>query len=306
MPANGSSTLGLRASIVAALRCPTCRGELHWAGRELACSPCSLTYPLIDGQIDLRPQHTTERDVHVVVEPPGAEGPAPLPAPLPQGPYPAIAYDTADPLLSCGNRLSPTLTTYLPPAGADDLLLDLGSGNGRVGGLLAKARGYVHVPVDYDGPAPILADAMALPLADGSVASCVTFAVFEHLRVPALAAAEVFRVLRPGGVVIGTVAFLEAFHMESYFHHTHLGTRAVLADAGFDPVLVEANADWLGPDALFEMTRLKDVARWRAWPLRLAEKAMHPTFGLSRRKLTDRERLATITAGFRFVATKPA
>ncbi len=303
MRSEGSS-LGLRGPIVAALRCPTCRGALGIADDALACPACSYSYPVAEGRIDLRPQHVTERDVHVLVEPPGGESAQP-PAPLPPGPFPPIDYDTSDPLLSGGNRLSPTLTTYLPPAAADDdLLLDLGAGNGLVGGLLADARGYVHLAVDYDGPAPILADAMALPFADDSVAACVTFAVVEHLRVPALAAADVFRVLRPGGQLVGTVAFLEAFHMDSYFHHTHLGTRAVLSDAGFDPVLVESNADWLGPDALLEMTRLEGLERWRAWPLRLAQKALHPTFGLSRRRMSDCERLATITAGFRFVASK--
>jgi SAM-dependent methyltransferase len=305
MTAPTGTLLSLVAPIRAALRCPTCGTSVVPSGGGLACPACSVVYPANDRQLDLRPRRPTDQVLHVAVRPP-ADSAHELPAPLPPGPHPPIPYDEQDPLLSGGNRLSPTLTTHLPPAAApDDLLLDLGSGSGLVGGMLASARGYVHLALDYDGPAPILADAMVLPLADESVSACVTFAVFEHLRTPAMAAAEVFRVLRPGGVIIGTVAFLEAFHLDSYFHHTHLGTRAVFADAGFDPVLVESNAEWLGPDALLEMTRLAGLQGWKAWPLRAAQKGMRPIFGLSRRRLADAERLAEVTAGFRFVATKP-
>jgi SAM-dependent methyltransferase len=298
------SSINLAAPLLGALRCPICHGALSSGESGMRCTACAATYPVSAGQLDLRPQQPLTQTLRVPVETPAAVD-HPLPAPLPPGPHPPIAYAETDPLLSGGNRLSPMLTTYLPPARSpDDLLLDLGSGNGLVGGMLAGARGHVHVAVDYDGPAPILADAMALPLADRSIAACVTFAVFEHLRVPALAAAELFRVLRPGGVVVGSVAFLEPFHFDSYFHHTHLGTRAVFTDAGFDPVLIESNPDWLGPTAIFEMTRLPDLPRWKAWPRRLAQKALGPIFGLSSRRLSDARALAEITAGFRFVATK--
>jgi SAM-dependent methyltransferase len=94
--------------------------------------------------------------------------------------------------------------------------------------------GYVPVGVDIAGSAPdALADAHRLPFVDASVDVIMTSAVFEHLKHPHLAMSELARVLRPGGQILGSVAFGEPFHI-SYFHHSPLAVFELLDSCGLD------------------------------------------------------------------------
>lgn len=43
---------------------------------------------------------------------------------------------------------------------------------------------------------------------------------------------EIYRVLKPGGILFGEVVFLEPLYANSYFHMTHLGIRQVLCGVG--------------------------------------------------------------------------
>jgi SAM-dependent methyltransferase len=74
-------------------------------------------------------------------------------------------------------------------------------------------------------------DAHALPFADSAFEIIFSYAVFEHLHNPFLAASEVARVLAPRGIFFGTVSQGEPFH-DSYFHHTAFGVLSLLRSAG--------------------------------------------------------------------------
>ncbi len=127
-----------------------------------------------------------------------------------------------------------SIPDLLPPAdGGDSLALLLGCGDGGEKPYLAEA-GYKALGLDsriLSGGADVLADAHELPLAPSSIDVVLSMQVFEHLSAPWVAAAEVARVLRPGGWFIGSVAFLKHYH-RSYFHMTHDGIARLLADAG--------------------------------------------------------------------------
>jgi SAM-dependent methyltransferase len=113
-----------------------------------------------------------------------------------------------------------------------DRLLDLGCGQ-RDQAPVAGHYGLRYAGVDYSSPkADLLADAHSLPFSDASFDFVLSYAVFEHLHNPYLAATEVARILTPQGLFFGTVAQGEPFH-ESYFHHTALGLLAVLHATGF-------------------------------------------------------------------------
>jgi 2-polyprenyl-6-hydroxyphenyl methylase/3-demethylubiquinone-9 3-methyltransferase len=89
------------------------------------------------------------------------------------------------------------------------LLLDVGCG----GGLMAPlVEGYRHVGVDLsheslrvaqkEGVVPVRGDATALPVADGAADVVVAGEILEHVADHAAFAAELARVLRPGGTIV--------------------------------------------------------------------------------------------------------
>lgn len=65
--------------------------------------------------------------------------------------------------------------------------------------------------------------------------TAVSLEVFEHVPDPRAAAAEVFRILRPGGTFIMSVPHMSRLHEEPYdfFRYTKYGVRRILEDTGF-------------------------------------------------------------------------
>ena len=113
------------------------------------------------------------------------------------------------------------------------VLLDVGCGAGKR--KWAESKGYKYVGVDLcvGHGVDLLADGTRIPFVDESMAACTSIATMEHVRDPWRACDEIFRVLAPGGVYVGSTAFLQAFHESSYYHMTHLGVREMLERSGF-------------------------------------------------------------------------
>jgi SAM-dependent methyltransferase len=110
-------------------------------------------------------------------------------------------------------RLRKVLETHLPARGD---VLDLGCGDGRTLGTWIRDRVGSYVGVDVSATAVERArslgldartidDAAELPFPSESFDAVVSIEVLEHLFSPHQAAAEVHRVLRPGGVFLATV-----------------------------------------------------------------------------------------------------
>ncbi|HLX08752.1 MAG TPA: class I SAM-dependent methyltransferase [Thermoanaerobaculia bacterium] len=261
----------------AALACPHCGAPLASAPNGARCAGCGTDFGCApSGQLDLRPRRPQRRQLEITLPAFGEPGGLLDTAGVDWRrlrPNPAPEIDVSRVVGPC--HLPRDLRTYFPRAAAGagngagdgaarELALDLGCG-AQVHQEVCELAGYEYVGLDYATPeAMLLGDAQALPFHDGAFGFVLTVAVLEHVPYPLLMMREAHRVLRPGGRLLGTVAFLEPFHQNSLHHHTHLGTLHALRFAGFRVDRIAASGGWPGLVAQAHMGLFPNAPRWLA------------------------------------------
>ena len=119
---------------------------------------------------------------------------------------------------------------------------------------------------------------------------------------------EVYKVLKPGGKLIGTVAFLEPFHGNSYYHHTHLGTLNSLAFGGFKVEKLASSKQWsvLGAQARMGLFPAMPTAVANAliFPLYFLHRLWWRIAGIVDSRATEERRILKTSGAFAFIATK--
>lgn len=291
-----------------ALACSQCGAPVRRSAKGAICSACGTEFQTnAAGILDLRLKQSKTFSVDFTLGAPLAPAGFEF-KPLAANPNPEVRFPSDGMPL----QLTPELLSYFPRAkSAESLGLDLGCGSGLHRFAVEKA-GFQWVGMDYANPnAQLLGDGHALPFQTGSIDFVVSIAVLEHLQHPFVVAREVCRVLKPGGLYIGTVSFLEPFHGDSYYHHTHLGTFNTLNTGGFNVEHVAPAAHWSGLHAQATMGGLFPRApgalgRALVWPL----EALHRLWWAAGRVLSstgsdNTTRLLKTTGAFQFVARKP-
>jgi ubiquinone/menaquinone biosynthesis C-methylase UbiE/uncharacterized protein YbaR (Trm112 family) len=201
-------------------------------------------------------------------------------------------------------------------------VLEIGCGGGQARPWV-KSLGFEYVGVDvstvrvfewlqqYGGP-DLLCDAHRLPFASDQFDVVYCAAVFEHLAFPHLAAQEIYRVLKPGGYLLGNCAFLEPWHDCSYFHMSPMGVVQLCSNAklqldylwpgrrysGFRAMMVMSGTlmhklRWLG-EIMYGVYRAENhVNRWIRQLLRI------PT------RFSDIEKRSRVAGAIDWIARKP-
>jgi SAM-dependent methyltransferase len=295
------------------LACPACmQSGLTFTPESATCQGCAANYPIRDDQIDLRLRSPKRYAIYYELGNEAAGPAIPFPHSIAPDPDSPVDYESIPltPYLSYGNRPTAEQLSYLPHSDDGGIFLDLGCGKGDFR-FLADYTGLDYVGLDNEGSSPILGDAHSLPFANESIDFVLAIAVLEHVRYPMVMMREVARVLKPGGGFIGSVAFLESFHLNSYFHASHLGTHNLMTTSGLEVLQMEGNKEWMGYKAQAQMSLFHGapmlLAEAAVLPLDLANRLWWILRRLKRRHVEASEdsRVAENTGGFRFVCRKP-
>ena len=224
------------------LACPNCGNILHKTNNGVQCLDCHEEYTYSkDGQLDFRLQRNKSYQLQIELGNNLLINSDLEFNTLGKNPSPKLDFAK----INIPWHLTKELLSYFPKAKYNDsIILDLGCGN-TIHKEICEYAGFEYIGLDYDSSeALLLGDAHALPFKDNSFEFILSIAVLEHIQYPLIMMKEVYRVLKPGGRFIGTVAFLEPFHSNSFYHHTHLGTLNSLKFAGFNIVHIAPSADW--------------------------------------------------------------
>ncbi|MEN9935357.1 MAG: hypothetical protein RLZZ387_1936 [Chloroflexota bacterium] len=129
-------------------------------------------------------------------------------------------------------------------------MLDIGCGRRQYQPIFEqKVDRYIGVdwPVSLEHATPdTVADALHLPLPHSIADTVLATELMEHLPEPHLFLAEVARVLKPGGIFILSVPFLEPLHEEprDFFRFTPYSLRILLEQHGFTVEQIWRRGGW--------------------------------------------------------------
>ena len=125
-------------------------------------------------------------------------------------------------------------------------VLDAGAGEGKFAGAFARQR-YTGVDLgigdtdwNYAG-LDALADLERLPFPDNAFDACINIVTLEHVREPAAVVKELYRTLKPGGMILLVTPHEWEEHQQphDYFRYTRFGMEYLLENAGFTGLVIE-------------------------------------------------------------------
>lgn len=121
-------------------------------------------------------------------------------------------------------------------------ILDVGAGEFNRYEKHFQERSYTKMDINPGPNVDIVGSIERIPFPSATFDSIVCTQVFEHLPHPVKSAAEVYRVLRPGGHVLVTVPQMNELHEEphDYFRYTNFGLKKLFEDAGFSIISMES------------------------------------------------------------------
>jgi uncharacterized protein YbaR (Trm112 family)/SAM-dependent methyltransferase len=293
--------------------CPVCRQALDWSETGCRCEACAHTYAIESGIPILLPPDA-QRSLHSAAAASENSG---LRAVVAAHPWlgravrwlrPPLPYDRHG--RWCGQKAFEY--ALLATGGSDPVVIDLGAGEGKddqLAGLSQRTRDLLLRTDIYPGPkADFVADAHRIPMADGTVDGVLLQGVVEHVARPWDIAAEIVRILKPGGVVFCEAPFVQWYHEDpkDYYRFTEDGLKelfrgcdCVQSGVAIGPVgAVVGIARELLPilfDNAYVYWPLKWLMAWVSAPLVLLD--------LMYRR---RPRAKTVALGVYLVARKPA
>jgi SAM-dependent methyltransferase len=117
-------------------------------------------------------------------------------------------------------------------------VLDAGSGSYSRYKHMLSCKSIVRMDLVAGSNVDVVSSVDSMPFQDNEFDAVLSTQVFEHLEYPEKAAAEICRVLKPGGYVLVTVPQWNELHEEphDYWRYTRFGIKTLFERNGFSVV----------------------------------------------------------------------
>ena len=288
------------------LACPYCGASLENLNDLVKCSSCNIDFRYSDsGALDLRLKSPKKYHLEFDLFSSCSESEFKYKL-LEKNPAPELDFSS----FTLPRHFTENFISYFPKAKSNkSLVLDLGCGD-TVHREMCEYAGFEYVGMDYDHPdAALFGDAHSLPFKDNSFEFILSLGVIEHVRFPFVMMKEAYRVLKPNGKFIGTVAFMEPFHGNSFYHHTHLGIFNSLQYGGFKiEHIAPRDKKWSVLTALARMALFPKMPRFFAMflvsPLQMIHQLWWKMGIIMGRNISEDFRVIQTTGAFAFIAKK--
>ncbi len=153
-----------------------------------------------------------------------------------------------------------------------NVFLDIGAGPSRFRELTQQFPNFIGTDFyPYDLVQVVANFTKPLPFRDAIADIVLLSNILEHIPIPELLLKECYRVIKPGGKLLGAVPFLIKIHQEPYdfLRYTNFMLEKMFKEAGFQAISVET----LGrPVDLFLTMQRRFFAHLASAPLRRKEK----------------------------------
>lgn len=198
--------------LIPLLQCPQCNNpslQLVTEAQEIRCSSCGASFPIVhDRPVLLRQDNLvfTIKDYQL--------------AATPSTPSSGLKRFIPTPSVNvASNRVLDRLKSILTPSGPATVLV---VGGGRQRSWLDQRLGagthlkLIYSDIDVGADVDLFCDGHDLPFVDGCVDAVITTAVLEHVLYPERVAAEIYRVLKTGGLLYSELPFMQQVHEGAY------------------------------------------------------------------------------------------
>jgi len=108
--------------------------------------------------------------------------------------------------------------------------LDLGAGRAKYKSIISQfCSEYITFDIVSGQEVDVVGDILSTPFENESFDTVICTMVFEHIPKPWLAAKEIKRILKKGGVAIISAPFIQSYHQDpgDYFRYTPEGLRSL-------------------------------------------------------------------------------
>ena len=288
------------------LACPSCNHDLKKTENGAVCIECQSEYDYsASGALDLRLKNRKSYSLEFeLITPPFPKSEFDFKL-LNEIKKPEVDFSG----ISVPFHLTRELLSNFPKAkGEGSFMLDLGCGN-TIHREICELAGFEYIGLDYHSPqATFMGDAHSLPFKNESFEFILSIAVLEHVRFPFIMMREAFRVLKRKGKFVGTVSFLEPFHGDSFYHHTHFGVHNSLKFGGFKVEKISPNKKWSALRAQAAMGLFPKMPHFLSaslvLPLQMLSVLWWKMGNYLNPPKTEIDRLYRTAGSFSFIATK--